>query len=180
MWIYSIISQQPSAESLYILLYKMLVCSSLIPFNNSWTLWGPRRPLTTDRVFRNVGSWSSVLLFSVILRADVSNIVMMPLCVLDLASRGYRSCSHLTDSTSPSPFTYPSAFCASYSVRVRDWFHRSKGVICRISIDWCAEMLFKQIALQDPQALMSPRPCILPITNSSNGRSHQCTSLRSL
>ena len=37
----------------------------------------------------------SVLLISVILRADVSNIVMMPLCVLDLASRGYRSCSHL-------------------------------------------------------------------------------------
>ena len=118
----------------------------------------------------------SVLLISVISRADVYNIVMMPLCVLVLASRGYRSCSHLTDSTSPSPFTYPSAFCASYFVRVWDWFHRSKGVICRILIDWCAEMLFKQIALQDPQALMSPRPCILPITNSSNGRSHQCTS----
>ena len=52
----------------------------------------------------------SVLLISVISRADVYNIVMMPLCVLVLASRGYRSCSHLTDSTSPSPFTYPSAF----------------------------------------------------------------------
>ena len=51
-----------------------------------------------------------------IVRADVSNIVMMPLCVLVLASHGYRSCSHLTDSTSPSPFTYPSALCASYSV----------------------------------------------------------------
>ena len=62
----------------------------------------------------------SVLLISVISRADVYNIVMMPLCVLVLASRGYRSCSHLTDSTSPSPFTYPSAFCASYFVRVWD------------------------------------------------------------
>ena len=117
MWIYSSYHKQLSAESLSFYSTKMLSCSSLIPFNNSWTLWGPRRPLATDRVFRNVGSWSSVFVVFFIVHAVVFDIVMMPICVLDFANRGYKRCLHMICfNVSFALYIFPSALCASYFV----------------------------------------------------------------
>ena len=113
------------------------------------------------------------------LRADVSNKVVTPLCVLDIASRGCKNYSYLIDSTRPSPFTYP-----------RHLLRHSLFGFGTVSIGsmlssveflnrLMRRMLFKQNCFcKDPQTLLSPRPCCLSITDS-NGRSHQCTSWRS-
>ena len=143
-------------------------CSLLIPFNDSWTLWGPRCPLATDRVFRIVNSWSSVWCNLVCVRVVVSDIVVELLCVLDFANRGFIICVYIRFvAVSPSPFyMFPSALCASYCVIGFQRISTFRVVIIsfRILIRSMSRVVVNSFVVQDLQTLMSPRPCYPLVT----------------
>ena len=121
----------------------LLVSPSSFPFNDSWTLWGPRRPLATRRAFRNVGFdlqfccfiyWSCCCIYRSNI-AFVRTILRWP---------RLQRCWHLIDSVSPSPISrFHQRFCASFFVLG----FRSISIVSGVSsveflLDRCAEMCF--------------------------------------
>ena len=102
-------------------------------FNNSrtpgahvapWPQVGCSGTLTWDLQF---------CLWNCYMRADVSNEVVTPFCVLDMASRGCKRLFLFDWFNTSFTFHISSAFIASFFVQVRDCFHRLDVVIWRIS-----------------------------------------------
>ena len=149
-------------------------------FNNSrtpgahvapWPQVGCSGTLTWDLQFC---LWNCYLL------ADVSNKVVTPFCVLDMASRGCKRLFLFDWFNTSFTFHISSAFCCVILCSGSGLFPSARCCHLRnFLIDWCAECLLKPNCFcKDPQTLLSPRPCCLSIT-ASNGKNRQYISWRS-
>ena len=144
-------------------------CSLLIPFNDSWTLWGPRCPLATDRVFRIVDSWSSVWCNLVCVRVVVPDIVVWTFVRVRLCQpRIHNKCFHMICcSVSFTRLHISFSFmCVILCNRVPENFNISElsSLVFRILIRSMSRVVVNSFVVQDLQTLMSPRPCYPLVT----------------